>query len=354
MPENTKNVRLKIEDDLAAALSGDVLKNALDYVAFLQENGMARDTGDGTAFGFAGNYVCQICINPADYKYAWSVCMGNWDSVLCRSEYQNFPIEDRVKEFAWAHVRPCTNFTSKGKECGCGYQPGRHMTLFGKEFYHICHGGIEFGDLNAETLELAKRLTEVWKQSNADAAKNDTPYVLKENEWPSVKGIGAHTGRALGKSYTESLNVAFYLTPRRRYQCDFVIAFSGGGWVPATRAHIPAGLCLGMNSRIEAYKGPNEGWTSVETLKSQANVTYHVEMSINITDNTYSATVWMLDANGKQDTPYCIAKDFPFRLGTAGDDAIPAITAIDTVYLGQDGSPILAFIVRDFKVVGGE
>jgi len=75
-------------------------------------------------------------------------------------------------------------------------------------------------------------------------------------------------------------------------------------------------------------------------------------MSINITDNTYGATVWMLDASGKQDAPYSIAKDFPFRLG--GDPAIPAITAIDTVYLGQDDDPMLAFIVKDFKVVGGE
>jgi len=224
--------------------------------------------------------------------------------------------------------------------------------LFVKEFFHTCHGGVEFGDLNGETLELAKMLTEVWAQSMADAAKNDKPYVPGENEWLPIKGNGAPTGRPLGKTYTKTLDVQFYITPRRRYAWDAAVGFSGGGWVPATRAQIPVGLNLCSNSRIEGYKGPSEGWRSVETLKYQANVTYFVEMSINITDNTYNSMVWMLDAGGKQDTPYFIAKDFPFRLG--GDPAVPAIKAIDTVYLGQDGSPILAFTVKDFKVAGGE
>jgi len=350
--QNTENTRLKIEDDLIAALSGNKLKYALAYVDCMKASGMARDTGGGNAFGSADGYVCQICINPIGYHYAWSVCMGGWDSVLHRSAYQNFPIDDDVKAFAWAHVRPCTNFSSNGKECGCGFQPGRRVMLFGKEFCHTCHGGVEFGDLDGESLELAKRLTDVWAQSMADAANQDKPYVPGENEWLPVKGSGAQTGRPLGKAYTKSLDVQFFITPRRRYAWDAAVGFSGGGWVPVTRAQLPVGLNLCSNSRIEAYKGPNEGWTSVETLKYQANVMYCVEMSINITDNTFSATVWMLDSGGKQDTPYSIAKDFPFRLG--GDPAIPTITAIDTVYLGQDDSHILAFTVKDFKVVGGE
>jgi len=60
----------------------------------------------------------------------------------------------------------------------------------------------------------------------------------------------------------------------------------------------------------------------------------------------------MPDASGEKDTAaYCIAKDFPFRMGT-GDPAIPKITAIDTVYLGPD--LLNAYIIRNFRVVGGK
>jgi hypothetical protein len=71
-------------------------------------------------------------------------------------------------------------------------------------------------------------------------------------------------------------------------------------------------------------------------------------MAINVADNTYSATVWMLDTDDRPDTPYCIAKDFPFRL----EAGIPPLTAIDTVYpvYVYDGS----YIIRDFKVAGGK
>ena len=201
---------------------------------------------------------------------------------------------------------------------------------------------------------MAKRLTDVWVQSMADAAKKDKPYVPKENEWLSVGDIGAHTGRPLGKAYAKSLDVQFFITPRHRYATDSAVGFSGGGWVPTDRNLIPVALCLGASSRdrFQAFKGPNEGWCNIETLKYQANVTYFAEMSFNITTKTYSATVWMLDAGGKQDTPYSVAKDFPFRVGS-GDSAIPAIKAIDTVYLGPAGW-WGSYIIRDFKVIGGE
>jgi len=332
--QNNANATPAIEDEIREKLTGDAQKSALDYVAFVKANGSEP----------------HIFINPTGYKYAWSVCLGNWDSVLSRGEYQDFPIDEKLKTFAWAHVRPCSNYISNGNECGCGFQPGRRRTIFGKDFFHTCHGGIEFGDLSGETLELAKQFAFMYEQMIADAASKDKPYAPGENEWLPVKGT--QTGRPLGKIYTKFLNVQFFLTPRRRYAWDAFVGFSGGGWAPATRAQLPVGLNLSSNSRIEAYKGPGVGWTAVETLKYQADVTYIAEMSINVTNSTFSATVWMLDAEDKQDTPYFIAKDFPFRIG--GDPAIPAITAIDTVYIGQDGSHILAFTIRDFEVVGGE
>jgi len=97
--QNNANATPTIEDEIREKLTGKAQRNALDYVAFVKANGLEPN----------------IFINPPGYKNAWSVCMGNWDSILSRSEYQNFPIDERVKEFAWAHVKPCTNYISNGK-----------------------------------------------------------------------------------------------------------------------------------------------------------------------------------------------------------------------------------------------
>jgi hypothetical protein len=344
-----ETARLKIEDDLAAALSGDTLKNALEYVACMKAKGFLPVDPNASHFESAGKYICQICIYPDNNIPGWTIFMGeSYDDVLARSEYQNYPIDERLKEFAWSHVSTCG-------ACGCGAQPGRRIMLWGREFNNVCTGLLSFRNPDGEALALTKRLTEVWAQSKADAAKKDKPYVPKENEWLSARGFGADTGRPLGKVYAKSLDVQFYITPRRRFVNNAAVGFSGGGWVPATLDQIPAALSISHNSRFGANKNPANAydWAAVETLKFQANVTYFAEMSLNITNKTYSVMVWMLDANGEKDTPYSIAKDFPFRLGS-GDPAVPAITAIDTVYLGQDNDNILAFVVRDFKVVGGE
>ena len=346
--QNNASATRVIEDVIKENLTGETRQNALDYIAYMKANGMAPQTPGSNAFCSADGYVCQICIYPVDNIPGWTIYMGqSYDDVLLRGEYQKFPIDEDLKEFACAHVNPCG-------ACGCGFQPGRRITLFGKEFNNVCTGLLSFSNPDDEALELTKRLTEVWKQSMADAAKKDKPYVLKNNEWPSAKGFGADTGRSLGKVYTKSLDVQFYFTPRRRFVNNAVVGFSGGGWVPTALEQIPAALRIGHNSRFGANKGAAGAWdwAAVETLKFQANVTYLVEMPINIANNTYSAMVWMLDASGEKDTPYSIAKDFPFRAG--GDHAVPNITAIDTVYLGQDDDNILAFVVRDFKVVSGK
>lgn len=350
-----KNTPLTIEDHFRAVLSGDKLKNALDYLAYKRSKGiLPGDTPSGEGNGWkCWNFdLGVIGYEPNDGIPGWFIGMGGLDSAFYRSDYQNYPIDEKLKAFAWAHDRPCYHFKTNGKACGCGNQPGRSVTLFGKVFDHSCQSGLEMRNPDGEALELTKRLSEVLAQMQADAAKKDKPYVLGENEWPSVLDILAHTGRPLGKVYTKSLDVQFYITPQHKYVHDAVIAFSGGGWIPITWQQVPAALHIGGSGRFEAFKGLNEGWAYVETLKYQANVTYFAEMSFNIADNIYNATVWMLDAYGEQDTPYLIAKDYPFRFGT-GDPVIPRIKAIDTVYLVTD-NPHSGYIVRDFKVVSGE
>jgi len=346
--QNNESTPLTIEDYFRSVLIGEKLRNALDYVACKRAKGRPVGTPDGDMCNFD---VGVIGTQNFDGIPGWWISIGHFDGFFLRRENQDFQIDDKLKELVWSNVRPCYHFKTNGKECGCGSQPGRRVRFFGKEFHNTCHGLVEVQNADGEVLELTKKLTDVWAQVEDDAAKIFNSYVPKENEWLSVRDIGAHTGRPLGRVYTKSLDVQFYLTSRRRFVLDADIAFSGGGWVPTTAQQIPAGLRIGGCSRFKAYKGPDEGWHAVETLKYQGNVTYFAEMSFNITDNTYSATVWMPDADGETDTPYLIAKDYPFRFG--GDSAIPSIKAIDTVYVGSDFFDH-SIIVRDFKVVGGE
>ena len=331
------NTTRTFEDVIREKLTGKTQKNALDYVAFLKANGIS---GDGV-FTFSGGYLCNI--HRVD-ETGWYISMEHIDSPLCRHEYQDFPVDEKVKEFAWAHVSTCAG-------CGCGFNPGRRPMLFGKEFKNTCFGLMNIDNPDGEDLELLKKLTLVWKQVVTDASKDGKLYPPVENAWPIVRHSDAHAGIPLGKSYTKSLDVEFYITPRKIFLNHVAVGFSGGELVPTDNQQFPVALGIGASryDRFEAIKGPAEGYTCVETLRFQQNVTYLVEMSINIADNTYDATVWMLNANGRPDTPYYIAKDFPFRL----EAGAPPLKTIDTIY------PVCvydetAYIIRDFKVVGGE
>jgi len=347
MSEYNESTRLKIEDELTANLSGDNLKNALDYIAYMKASGIAPATPDSNVFMYGDECVCVLVMYPIDDVPGWTAFMGGYDSALCRGDFQDYPVDEALKEFAWSRVSTCGG-------CGCGFQPGRRVKLLGKTFDNVCTSLLYIRDPDVAALETVKRFTDVFKQSIIDAAKKTKTELdeLKENEWPSVRDISAQTGRPLGKAYAESLDVAFTLTLRQRY-LDSAIAFSGDGWIPASWEQIPVALRMGSNSRFEAFKGPDEGFTAVDPLKYQANVAYLVEMSINVTNNAYSVTIWMLDRSGEKDAPYRIAVDFPFHTGD-GDASIPKMTAIDTIYLGPGlGIGNFAYVVKDFKVING-
>ena len=171
---------LKVEDHLRTTLSGDLQKNALDYIAYMKVSGIildskppySYDSPDGKVYNYnfgsdirakAGLFIVLV-IEPGER--GWTICMGSSDNNLSGSEYQNrakFPADEKVKEFAWEHARICQNFRTNGEECGCGRQPGKRITLFGKEIDNSCDGNIEINNPHGETLELTKRLTDLWK-----------------------------------------------------------------------------------------------------------------------------------------------------------------------------------------------
>jgi len=161
----SNTVQPTIEDEINTLLCGDSIKTALDFVAFLRANKMAPKCVDAQNSVWCFDYLgkgtsCVIVLK------GWFVFWGGWDV-----EHEEYPIDEKTKEFALAHVNICTNFKTNGKECGCGNQPGISRTIFGKEFDNVCTALLAFTQPEAETLEYVKRLVEMENDSIAGAAK---------------------------------------------------------------------------------------------------------------------------------------------------------------------------------------
>jgi len=141
---------MKIEDDIKNKLSGDNQKNALDFVAFLRAAGMTNHAEHTSAFEYNGEWVCILIIND-----------GGWmmfDNPLT-SKYDDYPLDEDLKEFAWAHVNICT---SCGGSAGCGKQPGREKTILGRKFENVCTSEVAFFDPDAGALQKVKQMIEIW------------------------------------------------------------------------------------------------------------------------------------------------------------------------------------------------
>jgi len=149
--QNNGSARLKIEDDLTAALSGDRLKNALDFIAYMKANGMATHAEHANAFEYNGEWVCIVCIIPIDDVPGWTI----FDNPLTKID--DFPVGEHLKEFAWSNVNICG-------ECGCGSQPGRDKVIFGKAFNNVCTSEVAFWSPDTDALSRIMQMIDIWKE----------------------------------------------------------------------------------------------------------------------------------------------------------------------------------------------
>jgi len=162
MPES-KNTQIKIENDIINALSGDKLESALNFIAYMKASGMTPHYEHQGAFEYKGEWVCIICIIPLDGEPGWVI----FDNPLTSKfddfpVYSDLPVDSDLKEFAWAHVNICT---SCGGSSGCGSQPGRRKTIFGKVFDNICTSDVAFWNPDGVALDKIKRMISIWKES---------------------------------------------------------------------------------------------------------------------------------------------------------------------------------------------
>ena len=157
-----------IEEKIKSVLDGGAQVNALDFSAFLRSNGIMPKCyeagGDGWSVMYKEDSIGFILVNGAEQM------PGPWTVWFNTCEFGDGDgVEAEVKEAAWEHASVCANFTSGGKDCGCGDQPGFHREIFGREYENRCHSPLMFTDPDAKTLESVKKLMLLIKR-NADAA----------------------------------------------------------------------------------------------------------------------------------------------------------------------------------------
>jgi len=146
--------KLTKEEEIKTHLIGDLQKDALEFLAYLESDELALDS--------VGEQICEILIHPINNQPYWNIYFFKHSSVF-NTDRQDLPIDDELKEFVWSLVKTCTYFRTNGKECGCGDQPGSNLTIFGKNFNNCCHAVIWFGNPDAETVNKIKKLVEAWK-----------------------------------------------------------------------------------------------------------------------------------------------------------------------------------------------
>jgi len=157
-----------VEEKINEVLSGDALKNALDFVAFLRANGITPEGhGDfGGAVMYANVSVGYLVVNgAAEFPGPWTMWFNSCEFG------DNGPVDDALKETAWAHASVCGHFSSGGKHCGCGDQPGFRRTIFGKVFENRCHSPLMFWNPDAKTLEHVKTLLLMLAQNIPDTRR---------------------------------------------------------------------------------------------------------------------------------------------------------------------------------------
>jgi len=143
---------IQIEDAINEKLTGDSQKNALDFVAFLHENGLQlASNGDGEGWavgGIVGNSLGFMLVNgtpnmPGPWTLWFNSCDFSGDDT----------IDDELKETAREHASPCGKCHAGWETCG-----GGERTIFGREFERLCHSPLMFTDPDAETLGKMEKL----------------------------------------------------------------------------------------------------------------------------------------------------------------------------------------------------
>jgi len=140
-----------IEDVIAERFSGDMQKNALEFIAHLRASDIVLNDSDNYFWNgeYKGKGVCVINIelsnDGASFDTFINALPDAWDN-------NSASISERTKEIIWANVRPCD------PSCDCGNKPTIDKIIFGKECGKLCGSFLGIYDPDAETFSVMKRI----------------------------------------------------------------------------------------------------------------------------------------------------------------------------------------------------
>jgi len=137
-------------EKISVALIGNTLDNALDFVAFLQGN-------DALSVEPCGPDGWNIYVKDINSAYVTLDGEKNTlDIVLHINTYDGEqPVNDELKEFAWAHILVCPKGCGKTEFCG---QSKMNNKIFEKEYERICQSPLYFPNPTADELKKVQKL----------------------------------------------------------------------------------------------------------------------------------------------------------------------------------------------------
>lgn len=150
-----------IRDDICENLSLDEQKIALDFIKYLEENGMIFFRDDHGYWRdkiyywikFNNECVCFIAIkNPDEPENHWTV----WSDDMKSDELKHSSVSEEIREAAWNHIDFC------GRCGSCG--GGRSRVIFDKEFKNVCGCTFRVDNPQNKDLPFLKEMAEIRKR----------------------------------------------------------------------------------------------------------------------------------------------------------------------------------------------
>ena len=149
---------LNIKDHICRELSSEEQEIALDFVAYLENNGLTfyKDNSDCWKnkiyywCKYNNDCVCFISIkDPDEPQNFWTV----WSDDIKSEWFNKYDVDDEIKELAWKHIDHCGN-------CG-SCRGGRRKVIFGREFKAVCGCTFRVYNLSIEDLNFLKKIIEI-------------------------------------------------------------------------------------------------------------------------------------------------------------------------------------------------
>ena len=147
-----------LEDRMNSVLTGDALKNAQNFAAFLRKNDIWAEFNmdeydnfnvwSGAVGGIVGNSIGYLLINGGEN------CPGPWTFWFNSSDFEGSDAaDDDFKNAIWAFASPCGKCNPNWETC----RGNGKRTILGKEFTEQCHSPLMFCNPDADTLNNMKK-----------------------------------------------------------------------------------------------------------------------------------------------------------------------------------------------------